>query len=230
MQTLVFLLDVDNTLLDNDSIKEDWNKQLQVALGPKLSRRFWEIYEQVRKERGIVDIPLALSRLREQTPSTELDEQTYQYVHSIFDNYPFYKRLYPYAIETLDYLRTMGLTVIVSDGDMVFQAEKIIKSQLAEAVEGRVLLFAHKQEYLDEIMRTYPADHYVMIDDHPQILHDSKKIMRDRLTTIFVKQGHYATSQLPQGFVPDLTVSHIGDLRNYSREQFLQVFPSRGDK
>ncbi len=131
MQTLVFLLDVDNTLLDNDSIKEDWNKQLQVALGPKLSRRYWEIYEQVRKERGIVDIPLALSRLREQTPSTELDEQTYQYVHSIFDNYPFYKRLYPYAIETLDYLRTMGLTVIVSDGDMVFQAEKIIKSQLA---------------------------------------------------------------------------------------------------
>ena len=221
MQTLVFLLDVDNTLLDNDAIKEDWHEQLQVALGPKLTRRFWEMYEQVRKERGIVDIPLALSRLREHTPSTELDEQTYQSVHAIFDNYPFYKRLYPYAIETLEYLSTMGLTVIVSDGDMVFQAEKIIKSKLAEAVEGRVLLFMHKQEHLDEILRAYPADHYVMIDDHPQILHDSKRIMRDRLTTVFVKQGHYASSQLPQGFVPDLTISHIGDLRNYSREQFL---------
>jgi FMN phosphatase YigB (HAD superfamily) len=229
MQTLVFLLDVDNTLLDNDAIKEDWHEQLQVALGPKLTRRFWEMYEQVRNERGIVDIPLALSRLREQTPSTELDEQTYQSVHAIFDNYPFYKRLYPYAIETLEYLSTMGLTVIVSDGDMVFQAEKIIKSKLAEAVEGRVLLFMHKQEHLDEIMRAYPADHYVMIDDHPQILHDSKKIMRDRLTTVFVKQGHYASSQLPQGFVPDLTVPHIGDLRNYNRDQFLQTFPSRGD-
>jgi FMN phosphatase YigB (HAD superfamily) len=221
MQTLVFLIDVDNTLLDNDAIKADWDKQLQVELGPKLTRRFWEIYEQVRKEREIVDIPLALSRLREQTPSTELDEQTYQRVHSLFDNYPFHKRLYPYAIETLEHLRTMGLTVIISDGDLVFQAEKITRSQLAEAVEGRVLLFTHKQEHLDEIMRAYPADHYVMIDDNPQILHASKQIMRDRLTTVFVMQGHYAASQLPEGFVPDLTVPHIGDLRNYRKEQLL---------
>jgi FMN phosphatase YigB (HAD superfamily) len=222
MQTLVFLIDVDNTLLDNDAIKADWDKQLQVELGPKLTRRFWEIYEQVRKEREIVDIPLALSRLREQTPSTELDEQTYQRVHSLFDNYPFHERLYPYAIETLEHLRTMGLTVIISDGDLVFQAEKITRSHLAEAVEGRVLLFTHKQEHLDEIMQAYPADHYVMIDDNPQILHASKQIMRDRLTTVFVAQGHYANSgQLPEGFVPDLTVSHIGDLRNYRKEQFL---------
>jgi FMN phosphatase YigB (HAD superfamily) len=221
MQTLVFIVDVDNTLLDNDAIKADWDKQLRVELGPKLTKRFWEIYEQVRKERGVVDIPLALSRLREQTPSTELDEQTYQHVHSLFDNYPFHKRLYPYAIETLEHLRTMGLTVIVSDGDLVFQAEKITRSQLAEAVEGRVLLFTHKQEHLDEIMRAYPADHYVMIDDNPQILHASKQIMRDRLTTVFVVQGHYATGQLLEGFVPDLTVPHIGDLRNYRKEQLL---------
>lgn len=221
MQTLVFLIDVDNTLLDNDAIKADWDKQLQVELGPKLTRRFWEIYEQVRKEREIVDIPLALSRLREQTPSTELDEQTYQHVHSLFDNYPFHERLYPYTIETLEHLRTMGLTVIISDGDLVFQAEKITRSHLAEAVEGRVLLFTHKQGHLDEIMRAYPADHYVMIDDNPQILHDSKQIMRDRLTTVFVMQGHYASGQLPEGFVPDLTVPHIGDLRNYRKEQLL---------
>src|SRR5256714_9661172 len=148
MQPLVFLLDVDNTLLDNDAIKKDWDEQLQVELGPKLTTRFWEMYEQVRKERGVVDIPLALSRLREQTPHTELDEQTYQHVRSLFDNYPFYKRLYPYAIETLVHLRTMGLTVIVSDGDPVFQAEKITRSHLVEAVEGRVLLFPHKQEHL----------------------------------------------------------------------------------
>lgn len=223
MQTLVFLLDVDNNLLDNDAIKADWDKQLRVELGPKLTGRFWDLYEQVRKEREIVDIPLALSRLREQTPSTELDEQTYQHVHSLFDNYPFHKRLYPYAIETLEHLRTMGLTVIVSDGDLVFQAEKITRSRLAEAVEGRVLLFTHKQEHLDEFMRAYPADHYVMIDDNPQILHDSKQIMRDRLTTVYVVQGHYATGQLPEGFVPDLTVPQIGDLRNYRKEQLLQA-------
>ena len=117
----------------------------------------------------------------------------------------------------------MGATVIVSDGDLVFQAVKIIKSHLAEAVEGRVLLFTHKQEHLDEIMRAYAADHYVMVDDHPQILSDSKRIMRDRLTTVFVKQGHYAADGLPEGFVPDLTLPHTGDLRNYQREQLLQA-------
>lgn len=221
MQTFVFLLDVDNTLLNNDAIKEDWNKQLLVMLGPKLTTSFWNIYEQVRKERGIVDIPLALTRLREQTPSAELDETTYQQVLAIFEHYPFDKRLYPGAIKTLEYLSTMGCTVIVSDGDPAFQAMKIIKSGLAEAVEGRVLIFTHKQEYLDEIMQTYPADHYAMVDDHPKILHACKQILRNRLTTIFVRQGHYATDRLPEGFVPDLTVAHIGDLRNYRKEQLL---------
>ena len=223
MQPLVFLLDVDDTLLDNDAIKKDWDEQLQVELGSKLTTRFWEMYEQVRNERGVIDIPLALSRLREQTSNTDLDERRYQHARSLFFDYPFYKRLYPYAIETLEHLRTMGLTVIASDGDLVFQREKIIKSHLAEAVEGRILLFAHKQEHFDEIMRAYPADHYVMIDDHQQILHDSKRIMRERLTTVFVMQGHYATGELQEDFEPDLTILHIGDLRNYQREQLLRA-------
>ncbi|MGZ3628506.1 MAG: HAD family hydrolase [Ktedonobacteraceae bacterium] len=219
MQTLVFLLDVDNTLLDNDAIKADWDEQLRGELGHTLTARFWEMYERVRRERGVVDIPLALSRLRELTPS--MDEQTYQHIRSLFFNYPFYKRLYPYAIETLEHLRAMGKTVIVSDGDLVFQVEKITKSHLAEAVEGRVLIFTHKQEHLDEITRAYPADHYVMVDDNAYILRDAKQIMRDRLTTVFVVQGHYATGQPPEGFSPDLSVPHIGDLRNYRREQML---------
>lgn len=218
---LVFLLDVDNTLLDNDSIKEAWDQHLQVDLGPQLTKRFWDIYEQVRVERGVVDIPLSLSRLREQVSLTELDEQTYQHTYSIFENYPFYQALYPHTIETLQHLRTIGLTVIVSDGDQFFQAEKIVNSALAETVEGRVLLYIHKQEHIDEITRTYPADHYIMIDDKPQILHDSKQIMKDLLTTVFVVQGKYAHGQLPAGFAPDVTVPHIGDLRLFSREQFL---------
>jgi len=219
MQTLVLLLDVDNTLLDNDAIKADWDEQLRGELGDTLAERFWEIYEEVRGERGVVDIPLTLSRLREQTPS--LDEQTYRYIRSLFFDYPFYKRLYPNVMETLEYLRTMGLTVIVSDGDLVFQVEKITKSHLVEAVAGRVLIFTHKQEHLDEITGANPADHYAMVDDSPHILHASKQIMRDRLTTVFVVQGHYATGQPPEGFMPDLTVPHIGDLRNYHREQLL---------
>lgn len=221
MPTLVFLLDVDNTLINNDQVKEDFNAHLEVELGPKLTERFWDIYEQARKERGVVDIPLSLQRLREATPLSELDEQTFHHVQSIFDNYPFFNALYPHTLETLQHLRTMGLTVIVSDGDQLFQPEKIFRSDLAETVEGRVLIYTHKQQHLEEILQKYPADHYVMIDDKPDILVDSKALMGKRLTTVFVKQGHYA-KQVPDNFTPDISVLHIGDLRNYTKEQFLK--------
>jgi FMN phosphatase YigB (HAD superfamily) len=218
--TLVFLIDVDNTLIDNDQVKRDLDEHLKVELGDSLTARFWELYEQARQESGVVDIPLSLKHLREQIPLSELDEQTYLHVLSIFDNYPFFNALYPHALETLHYLRTLGLTVIVSDGDSYFQAEKIFRSALAEAVEGRALIYTHKQEHLQEILNRYPADHYVMIDDKPDVLADSKEIIGKRLTTVFVQQGHYA-SQKPPGFTPDISVLHIGDLRNYSAEQFL---------
>ena len=222
MPSLVFLLDVDNTLIDNDKVKEDLNAHLQVELGPKLTARFWEIYEQARLERGVVDIPLSLQRLRAETPLSEMDEQTFLHVESIFDNYPFFNALYPHTLETLHHLRTMGLTVIVSDGDQFFQSEKIYRSDLAEAVEGRVLIYTHKQEHLEEILAEYPADHYAMIDDKPDILMDSKAMMGKRLTTVFVKQGHYAKS-VPDNFTPDISVLHIGDLRYFTKEQFLKA-------
>ncbi len=222
MPTLVFLIDVDNTLIDNDAVKKDLDEHITVELGPALAARFWEIYEQARKERETVDIPLALSRLRTQTSLADMDEQTYLHVHSIFDNYPFFERLYPGTLETLHYLRTLGLTVIVSDGDRFFQAEKIFASNLAEAVEGRVLIYIHKQQHLDEIVRQYPADHYVMIDDKPEILADTKELWGKRVTTAFVQQGKYAAEQKPPNFAPDISVLHIADLRNYSATQFLQ--------
>ncbi len=220
MVTLAFWIDVDNTLIANDDVKRDLDAHLQVELGPQLTARFWELYEQVRQETGVVDIPLALARLRQETPLTAMDEQTYLHVHSLFDNYPFSKALYPQALETLRYLRTLGLTVIVSDGDKVFQPEKIFNSDLAEAVEGRVLIYDHKQQHLQEIMQQYPADHYVMIDDRPDILANGKSMLGDRLTTVLVKQGKYATGPMPANFTPDIVVSHIADLRNYSAEQF----------
>lgn len=220
MTTLVFLIDVDNTLIANDNVKSDLATHLEVQLGPALAARFWELYEQARSASEVVNIPLTLTRLREQTPLTQLDQQTYLHVHSLFDNYPFSKALYPHTLETLQYLRTLGLTVIVSDGDLVFQPEKIFNSNLAEAVEGRVLIYVHKQQHLQEIMQDYPADCYVMIDDKPQILADAKAIMGDRLTTVFVRQGKYAISQQPTNFTPHISVLHIADLRNYSAEEF----------
>ncbi len=227
MPTLVFLLDVDNTLLANDDVKADLDQHLKAALGPQLTARYWEIYEQVRQEKSVIDIPLALTRFREEVPLAQMDEYTYQHIHSLFDNYPFYKSLYPYALETLRYLRTLGLTVIVSDGDLCYQAEKIVNSNLADAVEGRVLLFVHKQEHLSEVTQRYPADHYVLIDDKPQILFDAKKIMGEQLTTVFVRQGKYASAQPPEGFQPDITVPRIGDLRNYNAEAFWHTTTTR---
>lgn len=222
MLALVFLIDVDNTLIDNDHVKDNLNEHIIVEMGEVLAARFWELYEHARRESGVVDIPLALKWLRDQTPVSELDEQTYLHVHSLFDNYPFFDALYPHTLETLHYLRTLGLTVIVSDGDMFFQAEKVFHSDLAETVEGRVLIYTHKQDHLQEIMKQYPAEHYVMIDDKPQILADSKSIMGKELTTVFVQQGKYAADQKPSKFTPDISVLHIGDLRNYSAEQLLK--------
>jgi FMN phosphatase YigB (HAD superfamily) len=222
MPKLVFLIDVDNTLLDNDNVKKDFDAHLQVELSPTLTKRFWDIYENVRNEKSVVDIPATLTLLREETPLSELDEQTYEHVHSIFDNYPFYNALYPQTIETLHYLGTLGTTVIVSDGDLIFQAEKISNSHIADAVQGRVLLYTHKQQHLDEVKKQYPADHYAMLDDKPDILLDSKKLLGDKLTTVFVRQGKYA-KMLPDGFHPDIVVDHIADLQHYNEAQFLSV-------
>jgi len=223
MPTLVFLIDVDNTLIDNDFVKNDFDEHIKVEMGETVTNSFWELYEQAREESGVVNIPLALKWLREQTPLSELDEQTYLHVHSLFDNYPFFNTLYPHTLETLRYLRTLGLTVIVSDGDLYFQAEKIFNSAIAETVEGRVLIYTHKQEHLHAIMKLFPADHYAMIDDKPQILTESKLILGNKLTTVFVKQGKYAENLKPNNFAADLTVQHIGDIRRYSAEQFLHV-------
>lgn len=223
MVQLAFLLDVDNTLLANDEVKENLDQQLRAVLGEQLTARFWEIYEQVRHERGVVDIPETLVRLRAEESEAQLDEQTYQRVHAVFDTFPFFQYLYPHVIETLHHLRTLGLTVIVSDGDQYFQAEKIVHSHLAAAVEGRVLIYTHKQQHLEEILQLYPAEHYVMVDDKAQILADSQARLGSKLTTVFVKQGKYALSPLPANFTPGINTDHIEDLRHFSAEDFLRT-------
>lgn len=220
---LAFLLDVDNTLLANDKVKEDLDRQLHALMGDELTRRFWEIYEQVRHDESVVDIPRSLRRLRAETPVERLDDATYQRVHALFDTYPFFQYLYPHVLETLQHLSTLGVTVIVSDGDRYFQEEKIVNSHLAEAVEGRVLIYTHKQKHIEEILLRYPSDHYAMIDDKAQILADMKAVLGKRLTTVFVKQGKYAREPLPANFTPEISVDQIGDLRTFSEEQFLRA-------
>lgn len=221
MTTLTFWLDVDNTLIDNDTVKRDLFTQLQETIGKELNTRFWELYEEVRAEKSVIDIPLTLQRLRDETPLSEMDETTYKRAHAIFDEYPFDDRLYPHTIETLCHLNELGTTVIVSDGDKIFQDNKIRTSGLAQAVQGHVLIYTHKQEHLDEIIKRYPADHFVMVDDKPQILHETKILLGERLTTVFIRQGKYAHATPPKDFTPNITVDSIEALRSFSAQQFL---------
>ena len=210
MNDTVFLLDVDNTLLDNDAVIADLRRHLVEAFGAECDRRYWEIFEQLRRELGYADYLGALQRYRIERP-----RETHVLQISLFLlHYPFASRLYPGALEAIRTLRACGRTVILSDGDVVFQPRKIERSGLWQAVEGEVLVYIHKEQMLDDVERRYPARRYVMVDDKLRILTAMKAIWHDRLTTVFVRQGHYAhdPEQLA-GYPPaDVTVDRIGEL------------------
>lgn len=215
MFPLVFLLDVDNTLLNNDRVKEDLAREIVSVVGEDRAECFWQVYEDVRHEKGFVDFPATLDRFAAAEPAAP-NERLRDIVMSV----PFASYVYPGAIAALAYLTDIGLPVILSDGDPVFQAMKIERSGLAAAVEGRVLITVHKQQELDKVFDTYPSDHYALIDDKPAILADIEGRYPERFTTVLVCQGKYARVR---GFSPppDLVVPHIADLTDIPREEFL---------
>jgi FMN phosphatase YigB (HAD superfamily) len=207
---VVFLIDVDNTLLDNDRVIDDLNEHLHREFGPEVSNRYWTIFEQLRAELGYADYLGALQRYRrEAITDTRLLE-----ISRFLIDYPFADRLYPRALDVLRRLRAFGLTVIFSDGDVVFQPHKVQRSGLWAAVEGRVLIYIHKEEMLDSVAERYPSTHYVMIDDKLRILSAMKDQWGERVTTIFPRQGHYALDAKINSTYPraDITVERIGDL------------------
>ena len=207
---IVFLLDCDNTLLDNDRVAEDLRDHLAREFGSASRDRYWAILEQLRGELGYVDYLGALQRYRLE----DISDTRVLLMSSFLVDYPFASRLYPGALDVIRHLRTWGLTVILSDGDVVFQPRKIQRSGLWAAVEGRVLIYIHKEQMLDPVAARYPARHYVMIDDKLRILAMIKKVWRDRVTTVFPRQGHYAHDRHTLTVYPaaDLTVERIGDL------------------
>jgi FMN phosphatase YigB (HAD superfamily) len=210
---IVFLFDCDNTLLDNDSIANDLRDHLTSAFGPESRDRYWAIFEQLRAELGYADYLGALQRYR----LADVSDTRMLMLSSFLVDYPFASRLYPGALNTIRHLRNWGLTVILSDGDVVFQPRKIQRSGLWTAVKGRVLIYVHKEQMLDDVAEQYPARHYVMVDDKLRILSLMKKAWGDRLTTIFPRQGHYALDPKNIAAYPaaDLTIEHIGDLAEY---------------
>jgi hypothetical protein len=210
---VVFLLDVDDTLLDNDRIQEDLRSHLEHEFGPENSDRYWAIFEELRAELGYADYLGALQRYR----LTHLHEPRLLLLSSFLVDYPFADRLYPHALDVIERLRSWGPTVILSDGDVVFQPRKIQRSGLFEAVDGQVLIYIHKEQQLADVEQRYPARHYVLVDDKLRILAAVKEPWGTRLTTVFPRQGHYAHDpQALANYPPaDIMLEQIGDLLGY---------------
>jgi FMN phosphatase YigB (HAD superfamily) len=206
---LVFLIDVDNTLLDNDSVQQDLKAHLEQTYGRDARDRYWRILEDLFAELGYRDYLGALQRFRAEHPL----EVELLAMSSYLIDYPFADRLFPSVFAVLKRLRESGPTVILSDGDVVFQPHKVERSGLSAAVEGRVLIYIHKEQALTDVERRFPAEHYVLIDDKIRILDSVKRFWGDRVTTVFVRQGSYAhDSQTLAAFPPaDITIDRIAD-------------------
>lgn len=217
--TVVVLFDVDNTLLDNDRIALDLTRHLEQEVGPKGEQQYWAIFEELREKLGYVDYLGALQRYRQAYPR----EPHLLALSRFLLNYPFAERLFPTAREVVRQAMSWGNAVILSDGDVVFQPRKIDRSGLFEAVEGHVLIYIHKEKELDDVEQRYPADHYVLVDDKLRILTAVKAYWGSRVTTVFARQGHYATDPEVLRTFPaaDLSIDSIGDFLALDRATLL---------
>lgn len=222
---VVFLLDVDNTLLDNDRIVVDLRRHLEREFGVACASRYWGIFEALRAELGYADYLGAMQRYRLDARSGALDEQRLLLMSSFLIDYPFTERVYPRAFDTITHFGNFGPTVILSDGDVVFQPRKVLQSGLWEAVGGRVLIYVHKEQMLDAVLRHYPAHHYVMVDDKLRILAAMKQVLREQLTTVFPRQGHYALDavELAKHPAADFSVERIGDLADVDVTRLIEI-------
>ena len=219
MPGLVFLFDVDNTLLDNDRVTADLKRHLEQQVGPERQQRYWDIFEQLRTELGYADYLGALQRYRLENPR---DPSLLTVSHFLI-NYPFATRLYPDSLDAIEHVKQWGKAVILSDGDVVFQPLKVERSGISESVEGNVLIYVHKEKELDDVERRFPAAHYVLIDDKLRILTEVKKIWGARVTTVFPRQGHYALDpKILSAYPPaDIMIERIGDLLTRTQESLL---------
>lgn len=207
---VVFLLDVDNTLLDNDAVEQDLQRHIGAAFGARFEQRYLEIFEQRRTTLGYADYLGALQSYRIEHPR----EPHLIEISLFLVDYPFQDRLYPGALDVVGRLQGLGMTVILTDGDVVFQPRKVARSGLLHAVDGHALIYIHKEQMLDDVAERYPASHYVMFDDKLRILAAMKAVWGTRLTTVFVRQGHYALDPTVVAAYPaaDFTIESIGDL------------------
>ena len=208
--SVVFLFDVDNTLLDNDRVADDLRTHLDAEVGEDCGRQYWQHFEELRIELGYADYLGALQRYRNARPH----DLRILIVSHFLISYPFANRLYPGSLDALDHCATIGTTAILSDGDVVFQPRKVRRAGLYDIVDGRVMIYIHKEHELDDVARRFPADHYVLVDDKVRILAAVKAAWESRVTTVWPRQGHYAldVADVAHYPKPDLTIERIGDL------------------
>jgi FMN phosphatase YigB (HAD superfamily) len=215
MARLTFWLDVDNTLLDNDRVKADLEQHIETLVGPDRSRRFWELYEDVRRDLDYVDLLETLRRFRAAFP----EESRFPHLSAFVMGYPFTGTLYPGALEAIAHMKTLGAVAILSDGDPLWQPAKIARSGLADAVDDKVLVYGHKQEHLDEVRQRFPADRYVLVDDKAAILTDVKAKLGTQVVTVHVCQGRYGRED-DHGPAIDMHLDRIGDLTRLGEDSF----------
>lgn len=217
---VVFLFDVDNTLIDNDRVQAHLSEHLGQTYGAATRDRYWKIFEQLRSELGYADYLGALERYRLE----DLHRPEVLRMSSWLVDYPFADRLYPRALDAVRHVQQWGTVVILSDGDAVFQPRKVERSGLWRAFDDHVLIYIHKEQELDDVRNFYPADHYVLIDDKLRILSAVKSIWGDAVTTVFPKQGHYALDSREVAKYPraDIELANIGELLNHDLSSFLK--------
>ena len=210
---VVFLFDVDNTLLDNDQVSADLQQHLKSEVGAHGARLYWAFFEELRRELGYADYLGALQRYRLEYPH-DLRLLT---VSRFLIDYPFANRLFPNSLDAVTHANTLGQAALLSDGDVVFQPRKVERSGLREATGGNVMIYVHKEHELADVARRYPARHYVLIDDKLRVLTAVKKVWRSRVTTVFVRQGHYAHDPKISAACPpaDISIERIDEFLGY---------------
>ena len=216
---IVFLFDVDNTLIDNDRVAADLKRHLKETVGEVCEQRYWDIFEKLRTELGYADYLGALQRYRVEQPR----EPKLLEVSHFMINYPFANRLFPESLDAVEHAKRLGRAVILSDGDVVFQPRKVDRSGLYDIFEGHVLIYVHKEAELADVEAKYRAAHYVMVDDKVRLLSAIKEHWGKRVTTVFPRQGHYALDEklVAQYPAPDITLERIGELQEYSLEKMM---------
>ena len=220
MHSVVTLLDVDNTLLDNDHVVADLMRFMDRELGHERQHEYWEIFEALRRELGYADYLGALQRYRIKHPR----DSNVLTVSQFLINYPFANRLFPGSLDVIELVRSWGPAVILSDGDVVFQPRKIERSGLLESVDRNILIYVHKELELDDVEQRYPSERYVMVDDKLWLLHAMKARWGRRLTTVWPKQGHYVTDPRVKTLAaPDVTIERIGEMLKLTLDEVLHA-------